>query len=138
LIPELLFEVHHSAAMPPAVSGQKPVSKGDLFAVVTRGVQGVQAWHCLAGTLAIEAPAVTVADTIGAGDSFQAALLFALHALGRIRAARLREITAGELKRALSFATMCAAFTVGRVGADPPRRADLDAEAFDFLPGQTT
>jgi hypothetical protein len=33
LIPELLFEVHHSAAMPPAVSGQKPVSKGDLFAI---------------------------------------------------------------------------------------------------------
>src|SRR5690348_15990845 len=53
-------------------------------------------------------------------------------------AARLRETTAGELKRALSFATTWAAFTVGRVDADPPRRADLSAEVFDFLLGQTT
>jgi hypothetical protein len=32
-------------------------------------------------------------------DQTAAALLFAPHALGRIRAARLRETTAGELKR---------------------------------------
>jgi fructokinase len=70
-------------------------------------------------------------------DLTAAALLFAPHALGRIRAARLRETTAGELKRALSFAAMCAAFTVGRVGADPPRPADLGGELFDFLLGQT-
>ena len=113
------------------------IAAGASLVVVTRGVRGVQAWHCLAGMLEVEAPAATVADTIGAGDSFQAALLFALHGLGRIRAARLRETTAGELKRALSFAAMCAAFTVGRVGADPPRRADLRAELFDFLLGQT-
>ena len=113
------------------------IAAGASLVVVTRGVRGVQAWHCLAGMLEVEAPAATVADTIGAGDSFQAALLFALHGLGRIRTARLRETTAGELKRALSFAAMCAAFTVGRVGADPPRRADLGAELFDFLLGQT-
>src|SRR5262249_30494814 len=49
--------------------------------VVTRGTKGAKAWHKRAGTVEVQAPAVEVVDTIGAGDSFQAALLFALHAL---------------------------------------------------------
>jgi fructokinase len=42
-------------------------------------------------------------------------------------------MNAGELRRALSFASMCAAFTCGRVGADPPWCAELGAAAFEFL-----
>jgi fructokinase len=95
----------------------------------------VQAWHREAGAVEAEAPAVTVVDTIGAGDSFQAALLYALHALGRI-ATRLGETTADELCRALSFASICAAITCGRVGADPPRHADIGAEVFESLLGR--
>jgi fructokinase len=93
--------------------------------VITQGVKGVQAWHGNAGTLHVETPKIEVVDTIGAGDSFQAALLFALHALGRIATGPLRQIDADELRRALSFAAACAAITCGRVGADPPWRADL-------------
>ena len=54
--------------------------------------------------LEVEAPTVDVVDTIGAGDSFQAALLFALHAIGRIGPASLAQINADELRRVLSFA----------------------------------
>ena len=61
---------------------------GASLVVITRGVEGVQAWHGTAGTLQVETPKVEVVDTIGAGDSFQAALLFALHALGRIAMGR--------------------------------------------------
>ncbi len=114
------------------------ISAGASLVVVTRGIRGVQAWHREAGALEVEAPAVTVVDTIGAGDSFQAALLFALHTLGRIETGPLRQATAAELSRALSFASICAAITCGRVGADPPRRADLGADVFDFLLGQST
>jgi fructokinase len=83
--------------------------------------------------LSVETPEVTVVDTIGAGDSFQAALLYALDAMGRIATGPLRQIDAGQLRRALSFAAACAAITCGRVGADPPWRADLTADMFQLL-----
>lgn len=116
---------------------QSLIDAGASLVVVTCGIRGIRAWH-RKGALEIEAPRVAVVDTIGAGDSFQAGLLFALHALGRIGAGPLREAAAGELRRALSFAAVCAAFTVGRAGADPPRRADLGAEVFNSLLGQIT
>jgi fructokinase len=109
------------------------IAAGAGLVVVTRGMRGVQAWHSEAGALEAEAPKVTVVDTIGAGDSFQAALLYALHALGRVRTGPLREMTADELRRALSFASICAAITCGRIGADPPWRADVDAQVFELL-----
>jgi fructokinase len=109
------------------------IAAGASLVIVTRGIRGVLAWHREAGALEVEAPTTEVADTIGAGDSFQAALLVALHALGRIATGPLRKINAEQLRRALSFASTCAAFTCGRVGADPPRRADLGLKAFEYL-----
>src|SRR6201996_4019757 len=84
---------------------------GASLVVITQGIKGVQAWHGKAGTLQVETPKVEVVDTIGAGDSFQAALLFALQALGCIATVRLRQVEADELRRALSFATGCSAIT---------------------------
>jgi fructokinase len=109
------------------------IAAGASLVVVTRGGRGVQAWHGKAGALEVEASTVTVKDTIGAGDSFQAGLLFALRALSRIGRGPLRETTTAELRRALSFATTCAAVTCGRVGADPPRRADVVADISELL-----
>jgi len=112
------------------------MAAGASLVVVTRGGRGVQAWHREAGAVAAEAATVTVVDTIGAGDSFQAALLYALHALGRIGRDALKGTNAGELHRALSFASISAAITCGRAGADPPRRADIDPKIFEMLMGR--
>jgi fructokinase len=101
------------------------IDAGTGLVVVTRGIKGAQAWHREAGAIEVEAPVVEVADTIGAGDSFQAALLFALRAIGRIRSGALAQMNSDELHRALSFASSCAAYTCGRAGADPPRRSDV-------------
>jgi fructokinase len=98
---------------------------GTHLLVVTRGVRGAHAWHPRLGQIVVEAPRVDVVDTIGAGDSFQAALLFALRAIGRIEAAALAHIGARELTRALSFAAACAAITCSRSGADPPRLSEI-------------
>lgn len=95
--------------------------------VITRGTKGALAWHRSAGSVEIPAPAITVVDTIGAGDSFQAALLFALHRLGRIRKDQIGQIGAAELRRVLSFAAACAAVTCSRAGADPPRWGEMAA-----------
>jgi fructokinase len=111
------------------------VDAGASLVVITQGIKGVQAWHGKAGVLQVETPKVEVVDTIGAGDSFQAALLFALYTLGRINTETLRKIDAVELRRALSFATACAAITCGRVGADPPWLGDITTEKNKLLWG---
>lgn len=96
------------------------LEQGASLVVVTRGNDGAIAWHAGAGQIEVTAPMVAVADTIGAGDSFQAALLFALHKQGRLARESLKDADAGELRRALSFATNCAGITCTRPGADPP------------------
>lgn len=88
--------------------------------VITRGSDGAIAWHAKAGQVEVPAPKVAVADTIGAGDSFQAALVFALHKQGRLARQRLKDIGIDELRCALAFAANCAGITCTRPGADPP------------------
>jgi fructokinase len=120
-------------AQDPAREAAALLAAGAGLVIVTRGAQGAEAWHKAAGSVAVAAPAGPVADTIGAGDSFQAALLFALQVMGRSEAASLAEMTADELRRALSFAARCAAITCSRPGADPPRRAEIAADLARFL-----
>ena len=96
------------------------LGQGTSLVVITLGNNGAIAWHAGAGQIEVTAPKVEVADTIGAGDSFQAALLFALHKQGRLARQQLKAISADELRRALSFAANCAGLTCTRPGADPP------------------
>jgi fructokinase len=59
--------------------------------------------------------------------------LFALRAIGRIKTGPLAQLDADELRRALSFAATCAAFTCGRAGADPPYQSDVGAALLRLL-----
>ncbi|PIO96459.1 PfkB family carbohydrate kinase, partial [Pleomorphomonas carboxyditropha] len=93
--------------------------------IVTRGADGVIAWHRTAGRVEVAAPAVKVVDTIGAGDTFQGSLLVALKDAGRIARPALEAISRDELIAALAFGTRCAAITCSRAGANPPWRADV-------------
>ena len=114
---------------------QSLVDAGASLVVITRGIKGAQAWHKQAGAVEVEAPIVDVVDTIGAGDSFQAAMLFALRAIGRIGPASLAQTNSEELGRVLSFAAHCAAFTCSRAGADPPRASEVGGELSRLLAG---
>jgi fructokinase len=116
-----------------APRAQSMVAAGTSLVVVTRGIKGAQAWHREAGAVEVVAPTVDVVDTIGAGDSFQAALLFALRTIGRIGKGALARMNSDELFRALSFAASCAAITCSRAGADPPRLSDVGAELSRLL-----
>lgn len=100
--------------------------QGTSLVVITLGNDGAIAWHAGAGQIEVAAPKVAVADTIGAGDSFQAALLFALHKQGRLARQQLKAISADELRRALSFAANCAGLTCTRPGADPPWSREIN------------
>lgn len=69
----------------------------------------------------LPAPRVDVADTIGAGDSFMSGLLAGVLAAPEV----LDAPDGSDLDRLAELALACAAVTVSRPGADPPRLADL-------------
>jgi fructokinase len=120
----------------PADKTQALFAAGTVLFVITRGARGAWAWHRQEGMIEVSAPQVEVVDAVGAGDSFQAALLFALRAMSRIGAGPLARISAAELHRALTFAVACAAVTCSRPGADLPRLAEIDARLIDALSGK--
>jgi fructokinase len=97
---------------------------GASAVVVTRGGGGAMAWTAT-GEVAIDAPAVAVVDTVGAGDTFGAGLLTALVEAGATDRAGLERLDADAWRSALTFAARAAAVTVGRRGADPPHRAEV-------------
>ncbi len=99
---------------------------GVRLVVVTRGGAGAAAYGDF-GAAEVAAPPVDVADTVGAGDSFLAALVAALEAAGRATPEGVAALDAEGARAALGFAAKAAAVTCGRRGADLPRRADLGA-----------
>ena len=69
-----------------------------------------------------------VVDTVGAGDTFSAALLAGLYGHGLLLvggAARLQTWDYSTLDELLHDAVLAAAITCSRRGADPPTRGDL-------------
>jgi fructokinase len=98
---------------------------GAGLVVVTRGAQGV---YALGADFALERPAVpvTVIDTVGAGDTFQAGLLSWLARRGLLDRTSIAGLHQELLAQALDFAARAAAITCSRRGADLPRLGELD------------
>lgn len=71
------------------------------------------------------ADSVAVADTIGAGDTFNAGLLTALSEAGVLTRDALDSLDEETLLKALDLASQAAAVTVSRPGANPPWREEL-------------
>lgn len=111
----------------PEQSARAWLAAGPAVVVVTRGSKGPWA-VCRAGKLSVPAPSTSVVDTVGAGDSFMAALVGALVGLeldGAHRRDELRRINLGQLTGALQYAARAAAITVSRAGANPPTREEM-------------
>ncbi|MCU1674161.1 MAG: PfkB protein [Frankiales bacterium] len=91
--------------------------RGPCLVLVTEGAGGVTA---VLGdrVLHVDAYPTDVVDTVGAGDTFTAGLLSALHAGGHL-GGRLA-LTTPDVRAALDLALRAAAVTCSRPGADPP------------------
>jgi len=100
------------------------LGKGAGLVALTRGGKGAFAWHA-SGICEVPPVVVDVIDTVGAGDTFQAALLARLDELGALSPDGVRGMAAATLLDAMRFATQAAAITCSRRGADLPRRAEL-------------
>ena len=110
------------------ISGAKRLlSLGPAAVVVTRGQEGAT-WVSVSQEVDVASVPVVVADTIGAGDTFCAAMLDRLWTLGLLgpdgREA-LVDVARDAVVDVLAHAARAAAVTVGRPGADPPYRHEL-------------
>jgi fructokinase len=108
----------------PADLARDWLAQGVACVVVTHGADGASAWR--AGEhLRIERVVVPVVDTVGAGDTFQAALLAGLAERGVQSRESLRAMAPAPWMQVLQFAARAAAITCSRRGADMPRRDEL-------------
>jgi fructokinase len=97
---------------------------GAKIVAITKGGEGVEI-YTRRFHFAAEAPRVTVADTVGAGDTFTAGFLHHLSTHGLLTKKNLAAISQSDLEDAAGFAMRAAAVTVSRVGADPPWSHEL-------------
>ena len=105
-------------------AAQWALGTGPAAVVVTRGEEG-SSLHT--GSVRVDADAMptVVVDTIGAGDSFMAALLVWMDERGIRSRASIEGAASHQWAEALGFAARVSALVCARKGCDPPRRADL-------------
>lgn len=110
-------------------AGQAPalLRMGPKLVAVTAGARGATGFTPGGEEVFVPAPSVTVADTLGAGDTFTAGLLTALHRAGRLGHATLSALPAAALRSALNLGVHAASVTVSRHGANPPFARELPA-----------
>jgi fructokinase len=63
---------------------------------------------------------VTVVDTVGAGDTFDAGILASLKMQNLLTKAQVASLTEDQIAKALALGAKAAAVTVSRAGANPP------------------
>ena len=98
---------------------------GPRMVVMTRGADGAVAVTGSGLSVEVPSPEAQVADTVGAGDTFNAGLLSGLRRVGRLDKAAFSAISEIELMEALSLGTRAAAVTVARSGPNPPWAHEL-------------
>ena len=105
---------------------------GARVVVITRGSGGAEAFR-RGEQVAVPSLPVTVVDTVGAGDTFQGALIAGLAERGIWSGPALDRLDGGQVRSLLAFAGAAAALTCTKRGADPPRRVELATWATEDL-----
>ncbi|MFJ8935333.1 carbohydrate kinase [Streptomyces sp. NPDC102365] len=103
------------------------LASGPSAVVITRGGDGLTAFTRGGGEYSVPGEPVDVVDTIGAGDTVNAALLHGLAARDALSEVGLVGLGADGWGELLRFAARAAAITCSRAGAEPPYAHELDA-----------
>ncbi|NNA43332.1 carbohydrate kinase [Pseudomonas lactis] len=93
---------------------------------LTRGGDGASVFSRQHGTWSQPAVKVVMADTVGAGDTFQAALIAWLTEQQLDSVDGLQNLSREQIDAMLGFAIRAAALTCGKTGPDLPYRHQLD------------
>ena len=100
-------------------------TKGPKIVLVTQGADGVTGFY-EGGEIHVNAQAVQVVDTVGAGDTFNAGVLAGLDEAGALDKAMIAKgLDEDTLRAAMTLGVRASAVTVTRAGANPPRRDEL-------------
>ncbi len=95
------------------------IARGPKVVCITEGAKGALAVTARE-VVRVAAQKVAVVDTVGAGDTFNAGVLAALHQAGALRKAAVAAADGALLTAALTLGVKAAAVTVSRAGANPP------------------
>jgi fructokinase len=94
------------------------INDGAALVVVTRGSQGIVGFS-VDGSVEVDGAKITVADTVGAGDTVGAIIVEAMVENG------ILALTGDVLKATLHRAAVAAGITCSRKGAQPPYKHEL-------------
>ena len=101
------------------------LASGPKLAFLTLGAEGAEAIHVNGCRVTVPGHAVTVADTVGAGDTFNAGTLARAAQLGLLDKASIDAWGTDQIEPLLRLGTAASAITVSRAGANPPWAQDL-------------
>lgn len=109
-----------------AIAARHWLGAGARLVIVTRGGDGAVAFS---DAHSVEMPArkVAVVDTVGAGDTFNAGVLAALHKAGALTKSAIGDLGETVIAEALLLGMRAASVTVSRAGANPPWVEELPA-----------
>lgn len=99
---------------------------GASLVALTRGADGATAFLA-SGVVHESGRPVTVVDTVGAGDTFHAALLARLRQRGLLRREAIAALDQAALRDVMRYAVAASGLTCARRGADLPGAADVEA-----------
>ncbi|MFJ2484642.1 carbohydrate kinase [Pseudomonas sp. NPDC087639] len=92
---------------------------------LTRGGEGATVFSRAHGSWSVPACSVKIADTVGAGDTFQAALITWLTEHGLDSVEGVQQLGREQIDGMLKFAVQAAALTCSKTGPDLPYRHQL-------------
>ncbi|TQM89661.1 carbohydrate kinase family protein [Roseinatronobacter monicus] len=99
---------------------------GPSVVIVTFGDSGASAWLSDGLEVKVPTPKVSVVDTVGAGDTFNAGVLAQLSNFGLLKKKSIACMPSAPMAEALAFGTIVAGVTVSRSGANPPWWHELE------------
>lgn len=100
------------------------LARGAKLVLITQGAEGATGYTAQ-GRVFVPSQKVSVVDTVGAGDTFNAGVLFALSKAGLLSKDAIASLDDDAIKAALEMGARCAAITVSRAGANPPKLSEL-------------
>jgi fructokinase len=92
---------------------------GAKLVVLTRGADGATGYTKRFKT-SVPSERVTVVDTVGAGDTFDAGILASFKMQDLLTKDKIAALTEDQVNKALALGAKAAAVTVSRAGANPP------------------